>query len=179
MVKSERKWQFAMRQSSLSRAVWPIEVQHGPATNKLAQLRRALPLNSIRWVGLLAFIERIHFFYFCIVVVAGLSALTELALLLYSWPLELTFFAVSGILISLLLCRLWPHTRDRQSHRHISAFIGAPTPETPLPEQTSVRVLETINLSSCSVEHFIELSDVKQFPLTEQPSPQQPYIEQS
>lgn len=177
-MKSEKKWQHRVRQSNLSSAAWPIEVQHGPATNKLAQLRRTPLLALINWVGVLAFIERIHFFYLCIVVIVVLLALTELALLLYSWPLELTFFAISGLLISWLLARLWPRTRDRQFPRHIAASIGATTPETPLPEQTPVCVLETINLSSCSIEHFIELSDMEQFPLTEQSSLKQPYIEQ-
>ena len=171
MVKSEKKWQRPMRQSSLSHAVWPIEVQRGPATNTLAQLRRTYPLAFIAWLELLTFIERIHFFYLCLIVGAGLSALTELALLLYNWPIELTFFAVSGILISSLLFRIWPRTRKRQRRRYISASIGAVTPETPLPQRTLVRVLETIDLSSCSIEHFIELSDTDQLPLIEQSSP--------
>ena len=170
MVKSAKQWRRPVRQSSLSHAVWPIEVQHGPATNTLAQLRRTYPVAFAAWLGLLTFIERIHFFYLCLIVAAGLSALTELALLLYNWPMELTFFAVSGILISLLLFRIWPRTRNRQRRRHISASIGVTTPETPLPQRTLVRVLETIDLSSCSIEHFIELSDTDQLPPIEQPS---------
>jgi hypothetical protein len=64
-----------------------------------------------------------------------------------------------------------PHTQKTQVLRELSSMraphlsMALRAPETPMPEASLIRVLETIDLSTCNVEHFLDTSvDLRSLP---------------
>ncbi len=121
------------------------------------------------WVGVMRVIGRMHFFYLCVVVALGLTGMTGLIVLVYGWPIDLVFFSVSGTVAALVVFLI---SRERRPRRSVKVAISSPgsvqstprvtleaDPETPLPSSPLVRVLETIDLSTCAVEHFLDVPD--------------------
>lgn len=158
------------RTSTVSRALWPPELQRSPAADFHMQQtpRQFMQTTSIPWWGgMLCVMNRMHFFYLCAIVALGLTGMTGLIVLVYGWPVDLVFFGISGAVASLIILLM-----SREGRVAVKIATSSPgsiqstprialeaDPETPLPASPLVRVLETIDLSTCPVEHFLDVPD--------------------
>lgn len=165
-------WQKVARTSTVSHALWPREWRRSPAVDERVQQEMRRSLDTARsswWMRALYMLERAHFFYISVVVALGLASITTLVVLLYGWPVDLVFFCVSGVAaatVFFLMVREGHVSASKTSAGAMPDFIQATPhmvlgadPETPLPAMPLVRVLETIDLSACPVEHFLEVPD--------------------
>lgn len=160
-----------MHASGVSRALWPANTWRCIPTSKTAQWRRSLIMGrTTEWSGLQhAVSEHRRALLTALAFLAGGVALAAVAL--HSASLLLVLFSL-WILASLLTLRYaWLlrrlHTKQRRFARK-KGLRSLPTllhfPETPMPATPSVRVLETIDLSTTDVEHFIPLPRSQTFP---------------
>ncbi len=167
MVSSDSKKLHIFRQQAcnVSRALWPADVRRSLATGRVAQQRRSLLLKGERW-GSLARLLQIDTAQLLFVVALFVGSTILAALLLHMWyVLLIPIFMLSGLtglLVLPWLPRLYQRLRSvaRQtprvqgSHSAFSTMLSAP--ETPLPVDPLVRILETYDLSQTDVEHFVD-----------------------
>jgi hypothetical protein len=171
--------------SSISRAAWPAELQRFIGTNKAAQQRRAMTiqgrksykshrmLSSRMWLlanQVYAFLRQ---YLITALLTSGILLLIYIFYYLATWMLLALICIITGI----VTCRLLFEERKPETHIETKSTTipitltksdeeqllhQAPNidfPETPMPSTPLVRVLETIDLSSSDVKHFIHTSE--------------------
>lgn len=148
----------------VSQAWWPADMRRSLAISKTTAHRRSLTLHHVYiWqkrqrTALSPSLPAQLFSPLVTVGVAGILALT-IMFLLHQYIIMIVTFLLCGIalfarsLISdvtyMFLLKLTLNSRKRKMRD---------TPDTPLPDAPLVRVLETIDLSSSGVEHFLDTS---------------------
>lgn len=160
--------------SSVSRALWPSNIQHCIATSKAAQRRRIIVIKSWWWISSWHnhFTAKLLRWYTYIVTPVRQQLTTALitsGFMLAMYELYQWYAWSPVVIICILTCAMLfllpakkqhtptiPHTvlppQNEESFQQITQF---EFPETPVPAAPLVRVMETIDLSSSNVEHFI------------------------
>lgn len=156
--------------SGVSRALWPADMRHSLATNRVAQRRRKLVIREKWWARLLATIEASTALTMAVITLfVGGSMLA--ALLFHTWWLLLfpvTILTILSLAITPQLLIKLKQMRRIGVAQHARELRGTPgrsaapsihrSPETPIPTSPLVRELETFDLSQTGVEHFLESS---------------------
>ena len=167
MVSSDSKKLHIFRQQAcnVSRALWPADVRRSLATGRVAQQRRSLLLKGKRWESLVRLLQ-IDTAQLLFVVALFVGSTILAALLLHLWyVLLIPIFmlgGLTGLLVLPWLSRLYQRLRSvaRRTPRVRGSHSSFPTmqsaPETPLPADPLVRILETYDLSQTDVEHFVD-----------------------
>lgn len=160
--------------SSVSRAVWPSNIQHRIATSKAAQRRRLIVMKGWWWISAWPsqITTKLLRWYTCIVTPVRQQLTTVLitsGLMLAMYELYQWYVWSPVVIICILVCATLflllsekqhmptlPQTtlppQKEESPQQITQF---EFPETPVPSTPLIRVMETIDLSSSEVEHFI------------------------
>jgi hypothetical protein len=160
--------------SSVSRAVWPSNIQHCIATSKAAQRRRMIVMKGWWWISswhnhITATLLRWTTYIVTPVRQQLTTALITSSLILAMYELYQWYVWSPIIIICILVCAILflllsekqhtptiPHTtlppHNEESRQQITQF---EFPETPVPSTPLIRVMETIDLSSSDVKHFI------------------------
>lgn len=172
-----KKLQFLVQQASaVSHALWPANVRKGVATGKSAQRRRFMIINASWWTEFLHVAQVLLplALVFISMVVGGAMVA---ALVLSFWYLLMIPLAVALMIMMMIfvvayrilkidwrrsLLLLWrfrgqeaPDFPDRDETETPFPMLST-SPETPMPESNPfVRILETYDLSSSDVEHFL------------------------
>lgn len=162
--RDRREWQPSV---GVSRAVWPSASRHRIATSKDAQRQRSLIVSGRREIWRTALPPkptpplRLRF------IVVLVLILGSLLVAIYFWHLEyilllLSLLLVFSVFLSVVIVRiqlnkllhaqrlisLYTPPRRKKSSMSLTPSTHHPyTPETPLPQASLVRVLETIDLS--------------------------------
>jgi hypothetical protein len=167
MVSGDSKKLHILRQQAcnVSRALWPADMRRSPARGRVVQQRRSLLLKG-KWWGSLARLFQIDTAQLVFVVALFAGSTILAALLLHMWyVLLIPIFmlgGLTGLLVLPWLSRLYQRLRSvgRQTPRVLRSHSSFPTmqraPETPLPADPLVRILETYDLSQTDVEHFVD-----------------------
>jgi hypothetical protein len=167
MVSGDSKKLLILRQQAcnVSRALWPADVRRSLATGRVAQQRRSLLLKGKRWESLARLLQ-IDTAQLLFVVALFVGSTIFAALLLHMWyVLLIPIFMLSGLtglLVLPWLSRFYQMLRSvaRQTPGVLRSHSGFPmmqsAPETPLPADPLVRILETYDLSQTDVEHFVD-----------------------
>jgi hypothetical protein len=178
-----KKLQFLAQQASaVSHALWPANVRKGVATGKSAQRRRFMIINASWWPEFLQVAQvllPLALVFISMVIGGAMVAALTLSvwyLLLVPLTLVVMFLMVLFIVAYRVLKVDWRHSFQVLWRFHDmdgSDFflkdeletpfpIGPSSPETPMPEPNPfVRILETYDLSSSDVEHFL-LADAEE-----------------
>jgi hypothetical protein len=167
--------------SSVSRAVWPANIQHCIATSKAAQRRRVIVMKGWWWISSWRnhVTAKLYHWYTYIIAPVRQQLTTTLitsGIILAMYELYQWYAWSPAVIICILVCAILflllsekqhtptiPHTtlppqneesiqRTEESIQQITLF---EFPETPVPSTPLIRVMETIDLSSSDVEHFI------------------------
>jgi hypothetical protein len=179
---SRGKQQLTGRPSSISHAAWPANLQRVVATDKAAQRRRAVIMQAWRWTrnnSAFAHLDTwsawYKAFFLFMLQQAGAVLVTGgiiLALyMLYQWSAWLLLVVIVAITCTITFRLLLDEPRIAHSEQPLVVSLdtqepqttreqpqAAPSfefPDTPMPSTPLVRVLETIDLSSSDIEHFI------------------------
>jgi hypothetical protein len=161
--------------SSVSRAIWPSNIQHCIATSKAAQRRRVIVIKGWWWISswhkhITAKLLRGYTYIVTPVRQQLTTALITSGMMLamyglYQWwawsPVVIICTLVCAILFLLLSEKQYTPTipqtalppQNEEFPQQITLF---EFPETPVPSTPLIRVMETIDLSSSDVEHFIQ-----------------------
>ncbi len=180
--------------ATTSKAFWPARLRKSTLTNRAAQQRRMLVLRSIWCIDTLTMLRlrcthvfsqhvgcprttrsiRTALFLLTVVLFSGIS-------FFYNWSM-LANIAVISILTLMRLffdqrqfIRQQAHEQPIQSSstpQQQPAIPTLPFPDTPMPATPLIRVLETIDLSSTNVEHFLT---IKNQPPSASSTEKQPY----
>ena len=166
------------RANGVSSAIWPASARRCLATGKEAQRRRYMIVNGKKWM-----LFAPSFFLLLVVVVTMLmSAAIVAALSWHLWYLlavaallPLALLNMQGRIDALsLLSNLRGQGQARHRHSVQAVTAGSKagksmahlqrqvTPRTPMPDLPLVRVLETVDLSKSSAEHFISAKGKEQ-----------------
>ena len=172
----------AQRGSGVSSALWPVSAQKCVATSKEAQRRRYMIIQGKRWAvwPILAAYSSVSLsLVFIALISMVMSGAVVAALAWHLWymllvtvlllPLLFNVRAKTEVRSLLLSLRCAMQAKTSRSTRKTSGNQGkqAPAaksmarlhvqvaPKTPMPEESFVRVLETVDLSQANVEHFI------------------------
>jgi hypothetical protein len=176
---SNCKQQLTGRPSSISHAAWPANIQRFVATDRAAQRRRAIIMQAWRWTRHNSAFSRLGAWYNTaflfmrqqigtILVACGIM----LALyMLYQWSVWLVLAVIVAITCIATFRLLFDEPRIVRTEQPLVVSLDmeepqiaseqpqtAPSfefPDTPMPSTPLVRVLETIDLSSSDIEHFI------------------------
>ncbi|GHO43859.1 hypothetical protein KSX_20220 [Ktedonospora formicarum] len=164
---------------SVSQALWPKTARYSVSTDSAAQQRRLLITLGL-WQASHDTSARVRWRRALVALLALLSTLSLLALgaflatfVPHPWSL---LFGLSIFWLLTALSLTWLLVREKREHyvdaktlkaylrediRTYSAIVDDEFPETPLPrsEAPTVRVMETINLSSSDVRHFLRTTD--------------------
>ncbi|HLI08927.1 MAG TPA: hypothetical protein VKV40_20355 [Ktedonobacteraceae bacterium] len=173
MMKEDRKQLQVVlpRANGVSSALWPASARRCIATSKEAQRRRYMIINGKKWMLTPLFL--------IIFVTMAMSAAFVAVLSWHLWFL----LPVVALLLVLLNVRTGMDARAiysrlpgraRLSHavyskktvttsatgskivRKVMRPQVQPAPRTPMPELPLVRILETVDLSRSSIEHFVD-----------------------
>lgn len=169
--------QYRHYASSVSKAIWPQSIRRCIATSKAAQGRRLMMMKGF-WKARTQrnrVTTRLCLYYTCrtapmpqrIIIILLAAASIPALYIFYQWP-TLALFIGIWLMMSLLVCRLLFRRKYHTSTTITPRAIGGSSapeksqqqslfnfPETPVPSTPLIRVLETIDLSSTDVEHFI------------------------
>ena len=178
--RDSRKFQaIRPRVNGVSRALWPRRARRCIATGRASQKRRLLIMKGV-WSArssLRARTRRYHRTFIAILAAASLlgGGLFLMVFVLRPWS-TLLFLCIMWTLATTLTIWLllngvrdtvvhWEtHKRPSPSsaHKPSHTLPEQRAPATPMPVAPLVRVLETIDLSSTEVEHFIDAPDSQQ-----------------
>jgi hypothetical protein len=164
------------RGSGVSSALWPASAQKCVATSKEAQRRRYMIIKGKRWAALAGYSSVSLSLVLIVVISMLMSGAVVAALIWHLWYMVL----VAVLLLPLLLnaraktevrslltslrratqAKAIRSTREMQGKQVLAAksmdrLHIQVAPRTPMPEESLVRVLETVDLSQSSVEHFV------------------------
>jgi hypothetical protein len=175
--RDSRKFQVIRpRASGVSRALWPRRTRRCIATGRASQRRRLLIMKGIGSArfSLRARTRRYHRTFIAILAAASLlgGGLFLVIFVLRPWS-TLLFLCTMWTLATILTIWLLFHgvrdtvthweTHKRPSlspeHKPPHALPAHDSPATPMPAAPLVRVLETVDLSSTDVEHFVDAPD--------------------
>lgn len=171
-VSGEGKRPHRQLKDGVSRAIWPVETRYSVVTNRVAQQRRFFIMVLI-WLFHLKQRLHIHSFYPITVVATIITCIILLLSLVPLWLLVLLLASVGAITLALLLYRSLHRLQEHISHSwslHVlendhktlvsEVEVKQPVllefPATPMPATPLIRVLETIDLSTTNIEHFID-----------------------
>jgi hypothetical protein len=153
--------------SGISTAIWPASQRRHVATHWFAQQRRSFIMRGIALPHVQLRIV-LHLLY-PLLLLALLLAGIVLAVFVFQYWLILfalsTLWSVLVVIMTRLLCdkvyatmatRLEHGGRRGRLQRARPFSLASQFPETPMPAAPLIRVLETIDLSTMDVEHFIE-----------------------
>lgn len=136
--------------SSVSRALWPSNIQQSDALGKFAQRKKSSPV-ILTWNHLREYCAYLRFrllFLFSRATFAFIDSDTRNKRK-YSRGNEMKVAAKAP---------LRPHARSES--RHSSSL-----PETPMPSEPLIRVLETFDLSHSDIEHFLNGDENQPVPI--------------
>lgn len=170
--------------SSVSRAAWPAHMQRCIATSRAAQQRRSLMIKKsgskryLRMLHVASFYTQykpILFILHSYLIVALLTGSLVLGVyILYQWSALLILLALCiltcVVTIQLLLDDRSTRTTSSGTSSSLrtefprQAAMPLDFPQTPMPATPLIRVLETIDLSTSNVEHFITPPPSTQLP---------------
>ncbi len=166
---------FRLHASAVSRALWPASVRRCVETGRAAQRRRLIRMKRLRWSELVEgappereCARRIYALSLLVIATLAGGGVILITCLLHPWTV-LLILAALWLLTAAMAERLLSHeVRSMQAFRRSqpppvevqqTGRSEAPTfPLTPVPATPLIRVLETIDLSSANVEHFINAS---------------------
>lgn len=172
---------FRLHASAVSRALWPASVRRCVETGRAAQRRRLIRMKRLRWSELVAeappereCARRIYALSLLVMATLAGGGVILITCLLHPWTV-LLILAALWLLTAAMAARLLSH-----EVRSMQAFRRSPPPPvevqqtgpgktpifpmTPVPATPLIRVLETIDLSSGDVEHFIKASSQDKAP---------------
>lgn len=160
--------------SSVSRAAWPSSIQHRIATSKAAQGRRMIVMKGWWWIStwhnhITAKLLRWYTYIVTPVRQQLTTALITSGLILSMYELYQWYVWSPVIIICILVCAILflllsekqhtptiPHTTlPPENEEPLQQITQFEFPETPVPATPLIRVMETIDLSSSDVKHFI------------------------
>jgi hypothetical protein len=174
-----------LQKYGVSRALWPVNVHRCIATDKVAQGRRFMIMKGIWWCCSssrvdfkhillrhfqLCYDNTIYFYLFYTAITISFLSVGILLILFafYPWPIVLLFVILRTVSIVIAI-HLWlccigsdlqkqpepmPHIAVRAHPEQTNPYF----PVTTMPTTPLIRVLDTIDLSSANVEHFLETS---------------------
>jgi hypothetical protein len=155
--------------SGVSTAVWPASERRHVATHWLAQQRRSFIMRGIDLQHVqLRIVQRLHLLYPLLLFALLLAGIVLAVLIFQYWVILFalaTLWSVLIVIMTRLLCdkvyatmmtRLEHGLRPGRSQRPRPFSFASQFPVTPMPATPLIRVLETIDLSTMDVEHFIE-----------------------
>jgi len=170
--------------SSVSRAAWPASIQHCVATSRAAQRRRSLMIKKSNSKKYFRFLHFASFYmqykpillklYSHLLVALLTGSLVLGAYILYQWSTLLILFALCIVTFLVTIQLLVEDRPSKESTANASQPprtelpqqppMALDFPETPMPATPLIRVLETIDLSTSNVEHFITPPPSTQLP---------------
>ncbi len=166
--------------ATVCKAFWPAHLRKSMRTNGAAQHRRVLVLHYIWYIDTLTMLRLrcLHFFSQHIRTANVICCMhTALFLLTVALFIGVSFFynwsmpANIAIISILILMRLFIKRKVLRKHAHEQPIQTSsiqqqqpviptlPFPDTPMPATPLIRVLETIDLSSTNVEHFLTIKN--------------------
>jgi hypothetical protein len=166
---------FRLHASSVSRALWPASVRRCVETGRAAQRRRLIRMKRLRWSERVEgappereCARRIYALSLLVIATLAGGGVILITCVLHPWTV-LLILAALWLLTAAMAARLLSH-----EVRSMQAFRKSPPPQaevqqsgpgeapafplTPVPATPLIRVLETIDLSSADVEHFLGAS---------------------
>ena len=176
---SRRRSAQKQYRSSISRAAWPADSQYCIATSKAAQRRRIIIMKGWWWACYLIAKLRLHSLHKTaltrqqLITALMTSGIVVTALALYQWYAWPFLAIICTITCAILLLLLAEEHSSPMAHQpdppvtHEEQIQQMPLfqfPETPVPSTPLIRVMETIDLSSSDVEHFIRQTTEHQTP---------------
>jgi Ca2+/Na+ antiporter len=167
--------------SSVSRALWPTNIQHCVPTNKAAQRRRIIIMKGWGWISawykrITAKLSRWYAYIVAPVRQQLTTTLITICIILTMHELYQWYVWSPAIIICILVCATLCLMLSEKQHTSTTPRTVSPSqneearqrtaepaqqvalfefPETPMPSTPLIRVMETIDLSSSDVEHFI------------------------
>lgn len=169
---SKRKRQLTGRPSSISRAAWPTNLQHLVATDRAAQRRRIIIMQAWRWTRNNYAFSRLR--SWCSSVLLSMRQQVGAALvtggiilalyMLYLWSVWLLLAVIVAVTCITTFRLLFDEPRIVHTELPLVVSLDEELPQTvpslefpdtPMPSTPLIRVLETIDLSSSDIEHFI------------------------
>ncbi|MDQ6661889.1 MAG: hypothetical protein M3Z24_13120 [Chloroflexota bacterium] len=149
---------------NVSRALWPANIRQSVVTGKAYYSRKQTTNKKMRWLA-----SDISLPLSVITTATMLGSLLLVAFLLRAWYLLflLPMVLVLTVIASLFLhhafkqrtqtpsSQVWDNIVERKSFPGIPFSAMRNTPQTPMPAEPLVRVLETFDLSESDVEHFV------------------------
>lgn len=163
----------------VSRACWPRQVRRCVATGRMAQRRRLLIMRGYRWpacnaitatriVWRLSLIRVFYMLSLLLVLALFVESILLLVYVMRPWALLLLLTMTWAVALALAMRLLQNETvRSPLSYKPRITLSLEPKrqplqpvepqfPRTPMPATPLVRVLETIDLSTSPVEHFVD-----------------------
>lgn len=164
--------QFLSKPSSVSQAACPPNLQRFVATDRAAQRRRAIMMKAWWWTQNNNTLARLRLWYSSIIINIRQQIGTALVtgsimiaiFMLYQWSAWLLLAVICTITCFATFQLLFEEPRVTHTEQPLTVSLDmeqpqtAPSfdfPDTPMPSTPLVRVLETIDLSSSDIEHFI------------------------